>query len=531
MNNGRICVSVCAKTADELIKQIKRAEEFADVIEVRFDCLHKGEFHCDDPDQLEAVLTLVFANDHKVPLISTFRTKEQGGERILTNEQRDNFWNMGFDHEWADLEEDVIEESFYWLWEKRICSFHDFSGVPDNLEKIYNRLKATDADVVKIAIQAHDITDSIPLWKLLNKVKREKQRKLDSLKLWNLSEHAKADNNEIIPIAMGEAGKWTRILGLAHGAFMTYASLESGSETAPGQISAKDLIEVYRVKQLNENTSVYGIIGGNTGYSVSPFIHNAAFKKCKLNSVFLPLQVKNLDEFMRRMVKPATREVELNFAGFSVTIPHKQTIIKHLDSMDETAKKIGAVNTVKIENGKLYGFNTDAHGFIEPLKNAFGDLQNARVAVVGAGGAARACIYALRQESAQVSIFVRDVSKAKQLGDDFSTEIRELGTGFADFDIIVNATPLGTKGTMENETIATAEQLENVKLVYDLVYNPGETSLLQEARKVNVKTIGGLEMLVAQGAKQFEIWTSMGAPLEEMNSAVRNVCKYKRLQI
>ncbi|MDQ3490896.1 MAG: shikimate dehydrogenase [Acidobacteriota bacterium] len=524
MNNGRICVSVCAKTADELIKQIKRAEEFADVIEVRFDCLHKGEFHCDDPDQLEAVLTLVFANDHKVPLISTFRTKEQGGERILTNEQRDNFWNMGFDHEWADLEEDVIEESFYWLWEKRICSFHDFSGVPDNLEKIYNRLKATDADVVKIAIQAHDITDSIPLWKLLNKVKREKQRKLDSLKLWNLSEHAKADNNEIIPIAMGEAGKWTRILGLAHGAFMTYASLESGSETAPGQISAKDLIEVYRVKQLNENTSVYGIIGGNTGYSVSPFIHNAAFKKCKLNSVFLPLQVKNLDEFMRRMVKPATRGVELNFAGFSVTIPHKQTIIKHLDSMDETAKKIGAVNMVKIENGKLYGFNTDAHGFIEPLKKAFGDLRHARVAVFGAGGAARACIYALKLEGAEVSLFARDLQKADKLVSDFgisiqqlTTDNRQLTTGF---DIIVNATPLGTKGELENETIATAENLRGVKLIYDLIYNPIETLLISEAKQAGVPTLNGLEMLIGQGAKQFEIWNGNDAPVKVMRTAV-----------
>ncbi len=221
---------------------------------------------------------------------------------------------------------------------------------------------------------------------------------------------------------MGEAGKWTRILGLAHGAFMTYASLDAGSETAPGQVSAEDLIEVYRAKELNEQTEIYGIIGGNTSYSMSPYMHNAAFKSAKLNSVFVPLQVGNLDEFIARMVKPETREIELNFKGFSVTIPHKQNIIKHLDFVDETAKKIGAVNTVKIENGKLYGYNTDAEGFIEPLKNFYGDLKDAKVAIFGAGGAARACVFALTQENADVTIFARNAEKAESLAEEFKVQ-------------------------------------------------------------------------------------------------------------
>src|SRR5262249_54836428 len=155
-----------------------------------------------------------------------------------------------------------------------------------------------------------------------------------------------------------------RILGLAHGAYLTYASLESGSETAPGQISAEDMKNVFRVKELDESTDVYGIIAGDTSYTMSPYVHNAAFKAAGVNAVFVPLQVSDLDEFIRRMVRPETREIELNFKGFSVTNPHKQAIVRHLDFLYETARNTGAVNTISIENGKLYGHNTDADGFL-----------------------------------------------------------------------------------------------------------------------------------------------------------------------
>ncbi len=396
MNNGKICISVCAETADEMLEQIKRAEDLADVIEIRFDCLAENE--------IENFYSKFYRNWEisEIPFISTFRPKEQGGKRELTVSERRHFWNSGNETGWADCEEDFIEDSFSWLWKERICSYHDFKESPENLSKIYQRLKNTEADIIKIAVQADDITDTIPIWKLL--------------------ERAKSENKKIIPIAMGEAGKWTRILGLANGAFMTYASLDAGSETAPGQVSAKDLIEVYRAKELNEQTEIYGIIGGNTSYTMSPYMHNAAFKSAGLNAVFVPLQVQDLDEFITRMVKPETREIELNFRGFSVTIPHKQNIIKYLDYVDETAQKIGAVNTVKIENGKLYGYNTDAQGFIEPLKNAYGDLKNVKVAIFGAGGAARACVYALAHENADVTIFARDVEKTEKLANEFKVQ-------------------------------------------------------------------------------------------------------------
>src|SRR5215204_3053371 len=329
MNNGKICVSVCAETTDEIIEQIKRAEDLADMIEIRFDCLAESETQ-----------KVWNAPASKKDELSTFRPKEQGGKRSLSIEERLSFWNndkaergwsnfftTGNETAWADFEIDLYKMSATWNRRNMICSHHDFNGVPQNLDEIYETLNTTNADVLKIAVQTNDITDAIPVWKLLEKAKEE--------------------NRQIIPIAMGESGKWTRILGLAHGAFMTYAALDAGQETAPGQVSARDLIEVYRAKELDENTEVYGILGSNTSVSMSPYIHNTAFKHHGLNSVFVPLQVHDLDDFMRRMVKPATREINLNFKGFSVTLPHKQAIIKHLDFLDETARKIGAVNTVK----------------------------------------------------------------------------------------------------------------------------------------------------------------------------------------
>jgi 3-dehydroquinate dehydratase/shikimate dehydrogenase len=514
MNNGKICVSVCVETADEFIENIKRAEEFADVIELRFDCLEENQV-----DIFFAKLNPQWRMN-KIPFIVTFRSKEQGGKRELTKEQRDYFWNSGNEIGWADLEEDIVEDSFFWLWDERICSFHDFNGVPENLQKIYKRLRATEVDIVKIAVQANDITDSIAVWKLLEQSKQENKDIVRSLAVWKLLQHAKQRSIEIIPIAMGEAGKWTRILGLAHGAFMTYAALDAGKETASGQFSARDLIETYRVKELDEQTEIYGIVGNPVAHSLSPFMHNAAYKIHNLNAVYIPFEVKNLDEFIKRFIRKETQEIELNFKGFSVTIPHKQTIIKHLDFIDETAKKIGAVNTVKVVDGKLHGYNTDAQGFIEPLKNSYGDLREAKVAILGAGGVARASIYSLKKEGAEVVIFARDLVKAKSLASEFQVELKEFPktkTNFNNFDILVNTTPLGMKGKFENETPLLAAQIKNVKLVYDLVYNPFETRLLKEAKSVGVPTIGGLAMLAAQGAAQFKIWTGKDAPMKEMS--------------
>ena len=528
MNNGKICVSVCAKTADELIEQIKRAEELADVIEIRFDCLDESEF--------DLALQKVDELNCSKPFLATFRPKSKDAEIVfglrayLSDEEKQRIAKaikyrfVGWEKisslenvEFFDFETDIqIDSSFTDLaisWndsdaylfspqtdiniksKKIIFSEHFFENTPTNLDEIFEGMKSEESeyfqsDIIKIAVQTKDITDSIPIWQLIKK--------------------AKSENKEIIPIAMGESGKWTRILGMAHGAFMTYASLDSDKETAPGQVTAKDLIEVYRAKELDETTDVYGILGNNVGISLSPYMHNTAFKFHKLNSVFVPLQVHDLDEFIKRMVKPETREVELNFKGFSVTIPHKQSIIKHLDYIDETARKIGAVNTVKIVDGKLHGFNTDAKGFIEPLKQVYGDLSGVKVAILGAGGASKACQYALEKERAVVTGF--DGNQVR------SSEFRF--QSFSEFDVIVNSTPLGMKGKFEGETPLQSEQMKGVKLVYDLVYIPFQTQFMTEADQVDVPKIAGIAMLIAQALEQQKIWTGLDAPMKEISAEV-----------
>lgn len=497
VNNGKICISVCAETADDLFDHIARARPMADIVEIRFDFMDKNE--------IEKTINRADEKwkEYSEFLLATFRPLEQGGSRPISDIERSEFWFTGNERIfWAgDFEEDIIEESYYRLWFGSICSFHDHSGTLSDVDKVYDRLSAATAAnaKLKIAVTVRDISDSIPVWKLLQR--------------------AKDDEKNIIPIAMGEAGKWTRILGLAHDAYMTYASLDEGEETADGQITAKDLIEVYRVKELDKNTDVYGVIGDPVSTSKSPYMHNAAFAETGINAVFLPLLVKDLDEFIRRMVAPSTREVELNFAGFSVTMPHKQAIMKHLDEIDETAKQIGAVNTVKIVDDKLIGYNTDAHGFVTPLRIKFGDLKNVRVAVIGAGGAARACVYALTQEGAEATICARDKTKAELFAQEFNAGVRQF-TSVDSFDIVVNATPLGMKGALEDKSPLTADQLKGVKFVYDLVTRADDTPLVSAAKKVGIPAIGGLEMLIAQGVKQFEIWTGREAPTELMRQSV-----------
>ena len=500
MNNGKICISVCAKTTADLINKVDAAKELADLIEIRFDCLESGEIGAVDRWLSQSV--------HGNEIVTTFRPLEQGGHKELSLDDRRRFWGRSTQTHIADIEADLAENIPALHYSRYICSFHDFETVPVELNEIFEKLASSGAEILKIAAKADDAVDVIPLWKLIK-----------------LSRH---DGREIAPIGMGEAGKWTRILGLAHGTYLTYAALNRGDETAPGQITAREMKDVFRVKELNEQTEVYGIIAGDTTYSMSPYIHNAAFKKAEMNAVFVPFQVNDLDAFIMRMVNPDSREVELNFQGFSVTNPHKQAIMRYLDSVDDSAAKIGAVNTVKILNGKLIGFNTDAHGFITPLTKRFPELSNARVAVVGAGGAARACTYSLKNHGADVTVFARDIDKAEAFSTVFNVDTKKLEiknsrpiTDFSNFDVVVNTTPLGTRGETIASAIAEKEQLRGVKLVYDLVYNPEETRLLHEAKQAGADTLGGFEMLIAQAERQFDIWTNREPPVAEMRAAAK----------
>jgi 3-dehydroquinate dehydratase/shikimate dehydrogenase len=473
VNNGKVCVSVCAETADELISRLRAAEHVADIIEIRFDCLRT--------DQIRAALSVTST----CPIIATFRAHDQGGVLPHSLSERLEFWREAAPRYWAvDLEQDLFGEVCD--ASTRILSFHDFALSPVDIGRRIASMQGLDPNILKVAVRARDAVDAIPVWDLLK------------------------SGVATIPIAMGEAGKWTRILGLAYGACLTYAALEAGGQTADGQIAANELIELYRVKELTRNTRVFGVIGDPVSSSLSPYIHNPAFRAAGLDSVFLHLEVKDLDAFLRRMVKRQTREVDLNFGGFSVTMPHKQAIMSHLDEIDPVAEKVGAVNTVKVVGDRLIGFNTDAEGFIKPINERLGDIRGARTVVAGAGGAARAVTYALIKAGADVTIIARNGSKAAELATEFHADHGELqDASLTDVDVLVNATPVGMRGPNAEKKLFAAAQLTGVKFICDLVTSVADTPLLREAKNARIPAIGGMEMLLAQAELQFEIWTGV----------------------
>jgi 3-dehydroquinate dehydratase/shikimate dehydrogenase len=361
----------------------------------------------------------------------------------------------------------------------------------------------TPARILKLAVKANDVTDCIPMFGLIDRAHRE--------------------GRDMIAIGMGDAGVITRILGPSRGSFLTYASREPAAGTAPGQLIAGELRSLYRIDQIDSDTIITGLVGLPVSHSVSPHIHNAAFKACSENAVYLPFHVQDLPAFIQRMVHPRSREIEWNLRGLSITAPHKKGVIKLLDRIDENARKVGAVNTVLLQGEELYGYNTDADGLIEPLLRKFGSLSGTRVAVLGAGGAACAALYVLQREGADVTVFARDQEKAQTLSQRFNLSYGSLSSAnYGDKDIVINATPLGSFGQHVTETPAIAEQLRGVRLVYDLVYNPVETCLLKEAQAAGCNTLGGLEMLVAQAQLQFKLWMNTDASYELMYKAGLN---------
>lgn len=506
---SRICISICESTVDALQSAITAAAKVGDLIEVRLDCLN--------PEELETRASLIteILKNSACESILTFRPADQGGQRQLDDETRQAFWSGAiFSDSLFDVELEMSErfnstESASNLpidWSRTICSQHDFTGMPRNLDQIYERMIGTPARILKIAVLAGDATDCLPVFRLL--------------------ERARSEGREMIGIAMGTAGIATRILGPSRGSYLTYASLDSETPTAPGQISVSQLKEVYRLEKIDHQTEIFGLIGLPVSHSVSPWVHNSAFAALGKNAVFIPFEVHDVKAFIKRMIDPLTRELDWNVRGLSVTAPHKSEVMEQLDWIEPAAKEMGAVNTVVVEDAALRGYNTDARGFITPLIQKFGDLAGSRCAVLGAGGAAKAAVWALKQADAQATIFARNPTKGQALAERFSVASRNLEeASFADFDVVINATPLGTAGQLEQKTPATAQRLRGARLAYDLVYNPIETTFLREARDVDCETLGGLAMLVAQAVEQFRLWTGDAAPEDVMYAAAQQGLK------
>jgi len=321
----------------------------------------------------------------------------------------------------------------------------------------------------------------------------------------------------VVGIAMGEEGLVSRVLGPRAGGAFTFASLEDGTETAPGQVTAATMRKLYRADKLNLDTRVFGVAGNPIAHSLSPLMHNTAFRREGVNAVLLPLKVKAVADLLTLMI-------ELPMSGCAVTMPLKQEVMPHLAGMDPLVERIGACNTLRVGGDlKLYGYNTDVAGVVRPLERRI-KLKGARVGVLGAGGAARAAVFGLVDAGAEVFVINRTHENALTLAKAAKAKtLKHELLARREFDVIINSTPCGMKGS--KQALPVAEDELNAGLVFDMVYNPLETPLLKLARARGLETINGLEMFVQQGARQFEIWTGKTPPEAEMLRVVQRELK------
>jgi 3-dehydroquinate dehydratase/shikimate dehydrogenase len=365
-----------------------------------------------------------------------------------------------------------------------IISHHDFAATKD-LEVIYKRIESFAPDFVKIVPTAKALVDNVTLIRFLERM---------------------SDHTNIIGFCMGDAGVISRVLGVRAGSAFTFAAASPGEETAPGQIAARTLIETYRIDQVDAATKVYGVAGNPIRSSLSPIMMNTAFRRETVNAVYLALQTSKMNDLLKLVH-------EIPIQGVSITMPLKQDIIPHLEQTDPLSAKIGAVNTLRLLDGKLYGFNTDVAGIVGPLEKRM-QIRGSKILVLGAGGAARAAVFGLKDKGAEVFILNRTAETAQKLArQSGSKTIKKEALAKTPFDVIVNATPVGMAG---NKATSIIEGELNAKLVFDLVYNPLETPFIHQARKQSIPFITGIEMFIQQGARQFEIFTGKPAPEEEM---------------
>jgi 3-dehydroquinate dehydratase/shikimate dehydrogenase len=483
----RICAVVAAADSRGMTRQLRRALLQTRTVELRLDWL-RGD------GEARRFLAWLAGRRLRATLIATCRRSTVGGRfsgsiasQLLVLSRA-----IASGCTWCDLEYESAARCPPEILDillgpaRRLISRHFFRGIPARLPAIRDELPRGGGDAFKIAAQCDSLADAMQVLNLARGRRR------------------------IVAVPMGEAASPARVLALRAGSELAYAPVEN--ETAPGQATLEEMKQLYRADRVNARTRVYGVIGDPVGHSLSPQLHNAGFQARRINAVYLPFPVRDLRDFIAG-VHP------LGIAGFSVTLPHKQRILRHLDGCDPLADAIGAVNTVVVRGGRrFYGYNTDYVGVLRALERRM-PLAGSRVLIFGAGGAARAVAFALVQGGAAVCVCARRPARAEELaraaGGEAVTRSR-LRREF--FDAIVNATPVGMHPHAGASPLRSEEL--NCRLVFDLIYRQRQTYLLQLARRRGIETVSGLEMFLAQGFAQWEIWTGERAPEAAMRRAV-----------
>ena len=373
-----------------------------------------------------------------------------------------------------------------------IVSYHNYEGTP-SVEPILRRMLKIGAAAYKIVTTARKPSDNHRILALARTHSRD----------------------SLILLAMGEIGFPTRVLSPAFGGIYTYAAPTSAEGTASGQVSARHLRSLYRIEKFTKAAKIYGVIADPVRHSISPAVHNRAFQARRIDSVYLPFLVHppQLKDFLLLAEK-------LPISGFSVTIPHKQKLLRYLDSVDPLARRIGAVNTVWRKAGRWRGTNTDAAGVTVPLSKQM-KLSKSTVLLVGNGGAARGAAFALTDAGAKVSIVGRNPDRVRALAKVCGGEpLLKEQLDSRKFDALVHATPLGMFPHV-NECFFDGNI--PAELIFDMVYNPFETLLVKRAMEQKKTIVPGLQMFLEQAAQQFEIWTGESAPRAVMEKAALEV--------
>jgi 3-dehydroquinate dehydratase/shikimate dehydrogenase len=346
-------------------------------------------------------------------------------------------------------------------------------------------MRATGAEVIKVAVMAHRLVDNLALLPVTQ------------------------EPSATVVIGMGAAGLPSRILAERFQSSWTY----SGDAVAPGQIPADRMVEELSFRRIGANTALYGVVGRPVMHSLSPVMHNAAFEAAGVDAVYVPLAAADFDDFLNFAA-------EMGIVGASVTAPFKMDALAHASTPDAASQRVGSVNTLRRSPNGWEATNTDVDGFLAPLQANGIDLRGRRVTVLGAGGAARAVVAALEAADARVAIAARCPARAAELAEDMGCDVTTWPPPPHTWDVLVHATPVGTAPDSHATPLPDFEFTG--ELVYDLVYNPAQTCLLRDAARAGCRTIGGLHMLVAQAQRQFEWWTGRTISSRVMYDAALN---------
>ncbi|OFV95377.1 MAG: shikimate dehydrogenase [Acidobacteria bacterium RIFCSPLOWO2_02_FULL_61_28] len=520
----RICITATGRTPAELFDCARRALGYSRLVELRLDwATNPAEALVTIPELSREARRVAGKNSQ---LLATCRRQANGGRFRGTISKQLEILEQA-----ADLGCDLVDleiESAEAAGDEKVArlrqaaalvlSFHDFERMP-RLESWARRLRRFPADYYKLVGTATRQSDNSDALDFLTKVNGRG-----------------GEAGRWIAFCMGDTGIPSRILAVSRGSRFVYASCpptprlwrtgppesnetnsprEPNEPAAPGQLDWETLRNRYRAEKLTRRTSLYGLVGCPVRHSIGAAIHNAAFQARGLDAVYLPLLVSDLKGFR----KAAER---YPLAGFSVTIPHKQGILRLVDKTDRTVRAAGAANTVRARRNRWEAINTDVEGIVAPLRKALRLRAREplpagfRAVIVGNGGAARAAVVALRELRCRaISITGRNPSKVARF-------TRELGCQALSFerlererfDLLVHSTPVGM-WPHTGECALRPEQI-NARVVFDLIYNPPETRLLELARARGCRTISGLDMFLAQAARQFGYWTGLEPPIRLM---------------